>query len=331
MERLILTTGTSGAGNIKSAGFADFVITLERGLVWGLPPSQAQLDTYFTARAAQEEGLHWQYHTPEWRLVRSGGKDLGLIEFCARYDSVELWIDPEPNAQLNLIWLLDFLRAHAELAAKMKFVQADFTIGGLEPEELAAWPPPRVDLTKDHLKTASAAWHAYRAPTPQQWFNLLETDLSLLPQLRQTVVEVLEELPSKTTGLGATEMRMLELIAPGNIHPFDVFPGYEMQNELRVFEYWEIGPLLDGLARCPAPAVTGFDEGPFTFEMIDNRERRQRYQQSQLSLTALGKAILAGTEDFSRHNPIYRWWGGTELTNDRLWRWDAGNRALVAP
>ncbi len=26
-------------------------------------------------------------------------------------------------------------------------------------------------------------------------------------------------------------------------------------------------------------------------------------------------------EDFSRHNPIDRWWGGTHLTNDNLWRW----------
>jgi hypothetical protein len=41
--------------------------------------------------------------------------------------------------------------------------------------------------------------------------------------------------------------------------------------------------------------------------------------------------VLAGDEDFSRHNPIRRWWGGTELTNDRLWRWDRESRSLVSP
>jgi hypothetical protein len=56
-----------------------------------------------------------------------------------------------------------------------------------------------------------------------------------------------------------------------------------------------------------------------------------RYKASKLSLTALGKAILAEKEDFSRHNPVHRWWGGTELTNDRLWRWDVANRTLMAP
>jgi len=85
-----------------------------------------------------------------------------------------------------------------------------------------------------------------------------------------------------------------------------------------------MGRLLDGLAHCPAPAISGITEKPFTLEMHEDRERRRRYNESQLSLTTLGKAILAGTEDFSRHNPIHRWWGGTELTNDRLWRWDAG-------
>ncbi len=111
-------------------------------------------------------------------------------------------------------------------------------------------------------------------------------------------------------------MRILELIAEGDTGPFDVFPGHLKRNERRVFGYWEVGSLLDGLARCPAPAVAGLDEGPFNEAMHRNRDRHQRYKRSMLSLTALGEAILARSEDFSRHNPIHRWWGGTELVND---------------
>ena len=36
------------------------------------------------------------------------------------------------------------------------------------------------------------------------------------------------------------------------------------------------------------------------------------FSSSRLSLTEFGKAIVAHKEDFSRHNPIDRWWGGTE-------------------
>ena len=48
---------------------------------------------------------------------------------------------------------------------------------------------------------------------------------------------------------------------------------------------------------------------------------------SKLALTPLGYAILGQTDDFARHNPINRWWGGTKLTNRRLWRWDQDNKA----
>lgn len=331
MTRLILTTDQSAAGGLKAAGLADIAITLARRVVWGPLPSEAQLEAFFAARTTQEQGLHWQDYTPSWRLEKSGAKYLGFIEFCAACESVELWIDPEPNAQLTLIWLLDYLRPHEKIVSKLTLVQADFVIGSLEPEELAKRRPPAVKVVKDHLETAGAAWRAYRAPTPQDWFDLLARGLNVLPRLRQAVVELLEELPMRTSGLGSTEMRMLELISPGGTHPFDVFPGHEKPNKRRVFGYWEVGALLDGLVRCPVPAVSGLEEGPFTLAMVENHRHRKRYEQSRLSLTPLGKAVLAQSDDFSRHNPVDRWWGGTELTNDRLWRWDAANQALVAP
>jgi hypothetical protein len=52
------------------------------------------------------------------------------------------------------------------------------------------------------------------------------------------------------------------------------------------------------------------------------------YLRSRLSLAEFGKSVLAHREDFSRHNPIDRWWGDTRLTNDSLWRWGP---VLTAP
>ena len=112
------------------------------------------------------------------------------------------------------------------------------------------------------------------------------------------------------------------MISAGYEHPFEVFPHFKQRFQRRVFGYWEAGALLEGLALAPVPAVSGLAEWPFTLEMHNLRERYERYKESRLSLTALGRAILAGADDFSRHNPIDRWWGGTRLTNDRLWRWD---------
>ncbi|MDF0497804.1 MULTISPECIES: hypothetical protein [Bradyrhizobium] len=310
MKRLILTTDSSAAGAIQRAGLADLVMAIERRLVWGSLPSTAELDAF-------------------WRLEGSGPH--GLIELFLEYDTVELWMEPEPNAQLILLWLLDHCGSDRAAASKLVMRPLDIAVSGLGPEGLAKLNPPLVRLTQDHVGLAGRAWRAYRAPTPQAWFGLLETDLRLLPKLEHCVVALLEELPNVTSGLGATEMRMLESIAPGGVQPYDVFPGYQKPNERRVFDYWEVGALLDGLARCPVPAVSGLEEGPFTLDMHDDALRHARYKQSRLSLTDLGKAILAGDEDFCRHNPLRRWWGGTLLANERLWRWDDERRLLVAP
>jgi hypothetical protein len=334
MTRLILTTDSVGAERLMQAGIADVAIPLDVRFVWGRLPSAEELAASLAPRSTKRRRPtvpHWLLRDTGWRDEKIRRKGLGLIELCQQCETVELWIDPEPNAQLVLIWLLDYFCSREKTAQKLTLVQPDVVIGSQSPENMAKWRAPAAEVTSDHIDAASAAWQAYRAPTPQDWFNLLDKDLSALPQLRQTVLELLEELPMGTTGLGATEMRMLELISAGNVDPFDVFPAHWTRNQRRVFDYWEAGSLLDGLAHCPAPAVSGLDEGPFTLEMHDDRDRHARYKRSRLNLTALGEAIVAQAEDFSRHNPIHRWWGGTELTNDHLWCWDPANRTLIAP
>ena len=123
-------------------------------------------------------------------------------------------------------------------------------------------------------------------------------------------------------------MRLLELISAGYWHPFDLRPLYRQRFQRRVFNESEVITLLERLALAPKPAVSGLAEWPVPIEMDNLRDRYERIKKSRMTLTELGKAILVQAGDFSRHNPIHRWWGGTELTNDRLWRWDP---ALVVP
>lgn len=85
----------------------------------------------------------------------------------------------------------------------------------------------------------------------------------------------------------------------------------------------ELGFLLEGLALGPRPAVAGLGHELRTMDLGDFGGRHGVYLRSRLSPTEFGKAVLAHREDFSRHNPIDRWWGGTHLTNDRLWRYGA--------
>jgi hypothetical protein len=326
MERLILT-GQSGI-SLMLTDLADIVIPFPGfRFVWGPLPSPDELASYLAARSDKHgPGTHWSDYVG-WPRATDAPRDLGLAAFCRLFDTVELWFDPRPNNQLQLIWLLDHLRWHPEVLARLKLRLVDFDLVGIPREGLGKWQGPAVDVTQDELETASMSWQAYRAATPQACVDLLAGDLSALPLLRPALTDLLKELPSNSTGLGATEMRMLELIARGYSLTNALFQLGSLR-QTRIYNEWEHGYLLDGLAHGAVPAVAGLADELRTISRENLRDRLPAYHRSRLSLTQFGKAVVAHRQDFSRHNPIHRWWGGTELTSGRLWRWDP---VLIAP
>jgi len=325
MKPLILTDWPSR--EFTDPEFADLMVFFSFPFGWGPLPSTDKLTTYLGPGTPDvKHGDHWSDFASGWKTSRNGDlEDLSLAEFCQRYETVELWFDTQPNAQLRLIWLLDHFRSHPKTVARLKLRLVNLDLIGLE--KFGRWDPPAVDVGEKELATASAAWQAWRSPTPLACFDLLRTDLSALPLLKPVLIDLLEELPSSSTGLGASEMRMLELIARGYSLTNALFHLYQLR-QTRIFSEWEYGYLLDGLAFGPRPAVAGLDEELRTLDRENLRDRHPAYLRSRLSITEFGKAVLAHKEDFSRHNPIDRWWGGTHLTNEKLWRW---NPALIAP
>jgi hypothetical protein len=326
MKPLILTGWL--VPDFTKSGFADLALDLAFfRFVWGPQPSSDELAHFLGPyTSGRDEGRHWSIWGGPWKQNKNRKhRDLSLAEFCQHYETVELWFDMRPDAQLKLIWLLDYFRSHPKAAARLKLRLVDLEM--IELRELGKWRPHMVDVTDRDLALASATWQAYRASTPEACFALLHKDLSLLPLLKPVLLNLLEELPSASTGLGTSEMRMLEMIASGygNVNPLFHFRSVR---RTRVFDESELGYLLDGLAFGPRPAIAGLDDELRTIRKENLRDRHKSLLRSRLSLTEFGKAIVAHKEDFSRHNPIDRWWGGTHLTNDNLWRW---NPALLKP
>ena len=312
-------------------GFANPALCLSYfHFTWGPPPSQDELAAHLGPRTSSHDGIgvmHWSDWGSRWsRGEHCKHRDLSLADFCRHHETIELWFDVDPDAQLKLLWLLDYFHAHPETADRLKLRLVDQDVSSIGLDGGREWPPA-VDVTAKELETAQAAWQAYRSPTPEACVNLLQTDLSALPLLKPVLLNLLSELPSASTGLGASEMRMLEMIARGYSLTNALFYR-ESLRQTRVFNEFEYGYLLDGLAFGRKPAVSGLDEELRTMSRENLPERIKAYKRSRLSLTDFGRAVVAHREDFSRHNPIDRWWGGTHLTNDNLWRWSP---ALLKP
>jgi hypothetical protein len=326
MMKPLILCGENGT-HFERSGRTEAPVTFLFRFAAGKLPSPEELAFYLDELTENHErGCHWSTYTYRWHDERF--LDHSLYAVCDVFETVELWFDPAPNDQLQLIWLLDQLAPDPEVVAKLKLRIVDFDLLMEEPEELAVRKVVVRDVGYKALETASRAWQAYRSATPQACFDLLTSDLSALPLLRPALLDLLEELPSAITGLGATEMRLLELIANGYSHMTPLCSPYQGLRQRRVFDFWETGRLLEGLAHGPQPAIAGLDDELRAMSKDDHNARDEAYRRSRLWLTEFGKAVLAHKADFSRHNPIDRWWGGTHLTNDNLWRW---NPALVAP
>jgi hypothetical protein len=322
VTRLILTS-SSGMGLVKS-GRADVVVPFPFRFVGGPLPSENELSTYVAARSpAHGPGEHWSDYLMWGQSSDTADdeadEDLGLVELGKRCESVELWFDPDPNDQLLLIWLLDCFHSHPEIASRTRLSLIDSDLIMMDIEYPCGWSGRIVDLTGAEFATASTAWQAYRAPTPQACFDLIGSDLSPLPMLRLALIDLLEELPSATTGLGRTELRLLEMIGRGYSRPNALFHfrGFGQQ----------MSSTTGRLATCSRDSRSV--RGPPSLASMRNyarssgemtNTRLEAFRRSRLMVTDFGEAVLAHKADFSGHNPIHRWWGGTELTNDRLWR-----------
>jgi hypothetical protein len=129
MTRLILTTSDAGAGCLIEAGIADIVIPLGFRFVWGALPSDVELEAMLGPGSLD--------HFPQRRFGQFHSKGMGLLDLCERCETVELWFDPVPNAQLILVQLLDCLSSRNRIVSKLALFQADVVIGNQPPETLS--------------------------------------------------------------------------------------------------------------------------------------------------------------------------------------------------
>lgn len=324
MSHLILSTNHLDEDVLAQSRLANVVVGFNLRFVWRKLPPEEQLLLGLERRSAKHgnPGDHWLDEACRGSLEGFGTRDIGFLELCAKFDSIEIWVDPRPNDQLVLVWLLDLLRPYKEITTKLSLVHTDDHVAHYAPESVAKWKLPAFKVTENHLALARRAWQAYRAETPKPCFDLLMTDLTILPRLRPALIALLEELPDSVTGLGASEMDILDFVNDGHMDPRRVTEAWWMRD---VFDENDAHDALLELGAHSAPPVLLGDPA------FDNEDRYFGRSEWKVTLTELGRSIFAREDDMWRHNRIYRWWGGTELTNERLWRWDRESRLLVGP
>jgi len=162
MKPLVLTSWL--IAEFVESNFADLAVTFFHRFNSGPLPSTDEIEAYLGPCAPdQASGTHWSDFATKWgQSENRGHRDLALAEFCQQYETVELWFDTRPYAQLQLVWLLDHFSSHPKTVARLKLRLLDLDLIGLLPGTFEKLRQPIIDATERELATASAVWQAYR-------------------------------------------------------------------------------------------------------------------------------------------------------------------------
>jgi hypothetical protein len=316
---LHVTNGESAGNTLRQTGLGGAVMSWNDVLHEG-PVRPVRRSALLRERATFLSEAGWGSR----RAVLSSleRRDEQFLEALRARAQVVLWFEHDLYDQLQLVDALAL--AHGEDATP-ELIVVDTYLGTLQADELATLWPTRRAATIDALAQASAAWDALRAPDPRRLATLATEDSTELPFLAPALRRLLEELPASGDGLSGTERRALQVIADGAATPAAAFVAAQgLEDAVFIGDAWfyraltGLGPLVETADGKPLPAPPPLSDGNV-------------FARLPIRLTPDGKRVVDGKADRTEIVPVDRWVGGTHVTRENVWRWDAQARQLESP
>jgi hypothetical protein len=322
---LHVTNGDVAAGTIRLSGVAG-----ERGEVavtadllhegpapGGLPPERWRK---VRARYLAESGYD-DYDSCLARLTRWDH----TLEDYPSYDEVVLWFEHDLFDQLLLIRALDFFAGRSLGGTELSLIcVGEFPgidpfhgLGQLTPQQMATLLPRRQPVGEGQKLLARDAWRAFRAPDPTALVAILGRDTSPLPFLAGALRRHLEEFPAVANGLSRSERQILAAAGAGAGTFEEVFRATQAMEERVYMGDSSFDRILRELAAPPRPLLR-LEPGP-----------QGSLRSLRIALTASGRGVLEGRDDWVRSRGIDRWLGGVHLQGaEAAWRWDTETKRL---
>jgi hypothetical protein len=323
-QRLNITNGDSAAGTLSEAGVEGKIISWRDVLHEGPVDSSLSLEELSKGRARfiSEQGWDDFAHVSGDFAERDR-----VIRHLDYFDEVVLWFEDDLYDQLQLIQLLDFFGRGAARGKTLSVIVVDGYIPPLSTDEIKQLDKARQRVTPEQLELAKRAWKAFGSEDPTSISRLLEGSTTALKYLAAALRRHLEEFPSTDNGLSRSEREALSAIQAGHSTPVAAFLEVARKQESIFLGDIIFYSYLERLSGRNDALITWKDGTPV---IAPTSERSREFVEGELTLTPLGREVLAGRQDWQRINKRTRWLGGVEIKpGERGWRWDPSDRELV--
>jgi hypothetical protein len=318
MSELIITNGDGAADLLVAAGRSGRIMPWRDVLHEG--PILAEFGACTRARVAY---LAARFGLEPADIAAEFAARDAIVAAHAGFDRIELWFEHDLYDQLQLLQILAFL-AEAGRSDGVVLVQADDFLGRQRADTILRFAGKARPVETEDLNLAQGTWRNLAAATPEAVAQRLTLAGGRLPHLQSALRRFLEELPAPGNGLGRTEATAVQKLADGPTTPSELFRAVLATEEAAFMGDLPLFRLLEDLAFCPVPLIDGLapparaDDG-------------SRFSTARLALTVAGEDVLAGKDDQIPLNGIDRWWGGTHLAGESVWRYDRHRGRLIAP
>jgi hypothetical protein len=323
-QRLNITNGDSAASTLSEAGVEGKIISWRDVLHEGPVDSSLSLEELSKGRARfiSEQGWDDFAHVSGDFAERDR-----VIRHLDYFDEVVLWFEDDLYDQLQLIQLLDFFGRGAARGKTLSVIVVDGYIPPLSTDEIKRLDKVRQRVTAEQLELAKRAWKAFGSEDPTSISRLLDESTTPLKYLAPALRRHLEEFPSTDNGLSRSEREALSAIQAGHTTPVAAFLEVARKQESIFLGDIIFYSYLERLSGRTNALITWKDGTPV---IAPTSERSRQFVEGELTLTPLGREVLAGRQDWHRINKRTRWLGGVEISpGEGEWRWDPSNRELV--
>lgn len=220
-------------------------------------------------------------------------------------DQVELYIDPDPNSQLLMVYLLSRALAVDGGHTKLLIFQGITPWGQQPPTRQTSSVVTPISVENQHLTAAAAIWSAYSASTPNAWLGLSLDELTHFPFMTQTREALLDDLPSAETGLGSSERLILKTVADEGCTVGEVARAFA-SDPLHLLSLPLVVDLITILASDGSPLIAGLSGRLRATDFFDDVDAWDTFVENHLRLTADGHKIIAGELDFVETHGVNR-------------------------